>query len=99
MIFAIIGIAIAAAIIAGGVTAMLDRKDRYRTGICECNHSRCRHTNGKGPCHEAILNNGVVRRYCTCQVFIPKGDGGCGNDGNNQPVDPEVEELRRMYKM
>ena len=62
------------------------------SGDCECGHKRCLHVNGKKECKYAV---------CKCQIFIfDLDDDDDENGGDNpepQPIEPEVEELERMF--
>jgi hypothetical protein len=80
------------------------KEEALKPGICECEHTRCSHENGTGPCTVQYAphtedNEWDVWAVCACRVFILDKDGGGGSDHPEVPVDPEVAELERIARM
>lgn len=67
-----------------------------KPGKCECEHLRCTHFNGNGPCSmkwpkSAKWPNGSM---CACQKYIPKNND---NGDNWEMPTPSPEELEKLY--
>jgi hypothetical protein len=79
---------------------------KEETATCQCGHERCYHEHGKGRCHvdmtdeasdEDKARNPHGYWICACQAYIPDRGGDDDNGKPGTPVDPEVEELNKMY--
>ncbi len=72
-------------------------------GICECDHKRCSHVDGKGRCTVAFPPGpefpNAAYLICACQIFILDEDDNGGSDSVPPPVDPELAELKRMSRL
>ena len=70
-------------------------------GECECGHSRCCHKDGKGRCGVGYAPNSEDNEtnhwlQCACQIFILDDDND--DDDESDPVNPEIDELEKIYK-
>ena len=68
-------------------------------GTCECGHGRCHHYAGRGHCGVGypVREGWPHGSVCACQRFIlDKRDDG-DDEKAEPPVDPEVEELEKIY--
>jgi len=66
-----------------------------RPGLCECEHERCCHENGKGRCHAEFPPDEEWPKgaWCACQIFI-RDDS---DETNPQPETPSPAELEKLY--
>jgi hypothetical protein len=77
-----------------------------KPGICECGHYRSSHNAGRYACNVVFTakeagNDELPpdRMFCcACKIFI-RDNGGGGDDPEIVPIDPEVEELKKIAGM
>ncbi len=76
-------------------------------GICECDHERCNHVDGRGKCQVDVTDETpkeLLDRFpsqtwtCACQIYIPDKDGGDDNPPET-PIEPEIVELKKLAGM
>lgn len=70
-----------------------------KAGTCQCSHERCFHKDGIGECVVTYPPNEeyLYGAYCPCTIFVLDDD----SDGNEEPpipVDPELEELKKLIR-
>lgn len=68
-------------------------------GVCECEHDRCCHVNGRGKCQVCYPpdKEWPTGAQCACQIFILDRDNDDGDEAPD-PIDPEVAELNKLME-
>ena len=70
--------------------------EMLKPGICECEHDRCVHKNGRGKCcgHWPPDKETNYWTDCSCQLFIPEKD----DDAADSPETPSPSELEKLWQ-